>query len=118
MWQGMRVQPTLPAIWRESLRASVEGIGAPGKSSDSADPGAQRRDPDAPARKTRPRLQVELVCQDGTKAHDPFRDAPRLNPAFVTQLLGQVMAGAERPAPRRSYGTNATGAALMFDARA
>ncbi len=38
------------------------------------------------------RLQVELVCQDGTQGHDPFWDAPRLMPSFVAQVLGQAMA--------------------------
>ena len=41
--------------------------------------------------KSAPRLQVELVCQDETRGHDPFWDAPRLLPAFVAQVMGQVM---------------------------
>ena len=113
----MRVQPTPPAIWRESLKASVDGIGAPGKSSNSAGPGDERRDAAPHPRKTRPRLQVELVCQDGTKTHDPFRDGPRLSSAFVSQLLGQVMANGERPVPRRAYGASTASAALLFDTR-
>jgi hypothetical protein len=42
-----------------------------------------------------PPLQVELVSRDDTDGFDPFWDAPRLVPAFVAQLLGQVM-----PEPR------------------
>lgn len=41
--------------------------------------------------KSPPRLQVELVCQDETPGYDPFWDAPRLLPTFVTQVMGQVM---------------------------
>jgi hypothetical protein len=114
---GMRVSTNLPALWRESLKASVDGIDAPGKSSDSACLGKDTREPPRDARRMRPRLQVELVCQDGTKAHDPFWDGPRLSSAFVTQLLGQVIAGERNTAPRRVYGTNAASEALLFDAR-
>jgi hypothetical protein len=113
----MRVSTNLPAIWRESLKASAEGIGAPGKSSDSACLGKDAREPPHDARRMRPRLQVELVCQDGTKAHDPFWDGPRLSPAFVTQVLGQMMAGERNTAPRRVYGENGISAALLFDTR-
>jgi hypothetical protein len=62
--------------------------------------------PDAPPprHKDTPRLQVELVCQDGTDGFDPFRDAPKLRPAFVAQLLGQVMApGHVRPSAHSAY---------------
>jgi len=113
----MRVQTTLPVLWRESLKACANGIGAPGKSSDSASLGKDTHTPPRDARRQRPPLQVELVCQDDTKARDPFWDSPRLSPAFVTQLLGQVMAGERNIAPRRVYGTSETGAAAIFDAR-
>jgi hypothetical protein len=117
MRAGMRVSTNLPAIWRESLKASADGIGAPAKPSDSACLGKDTREPPRDARRTRPHLQVELVCQDGTKAHDPFWDGPRLSPGFVTQLLGQMMAGEHNTTPRRVYGTNQTSEALLFDAR-
>ena len=35
-------------------------------------------------------MQVELVCQDETRGQDPFWDAPRLLPTFVTQVMGQA----------------------------
>ena len=35
-------------------------------------------------------IQVELVCQDETPRFDPFWDGPRLLPAFVAQLMGQM----------------------------
>ena len=113
----MRVSTTLPAIWRESLRASVEGVTASEKSNESATSSSDGHNAPRDARKPRPRLQVELVCQTDTKAHDPFWDAPRLSPAFVTQLLGQVMAGERNIAPRRVYGENGASDALVFDAR-
>lgn len=114
----MRVSTNLPAVWRESLRASVEGVNASGKSSESATSGSDRRDTPRDARKERPHLRVELVCQTDTKAHDPFWDGPRLSPAFVTQLLGQVMAPERNIAPRRVYGENDANEAVIFDARA
>jgi hypothetical protein len=113
----MRVQPTLPAIWRESLRASVEGVAASAKPSESACSGDHGHDRPRDTHRKTPRLTVELVCQGETKTHDPFRDSPRLNPAFVTQLLGQAMIDAERPAPRLVYGEAASRDALVFDAR-
>lgn len=113
----MRVQPTPPAIWRESLKASVDGIAALGKSSNSAGPGDERHDETPRGGKARAPLRVELVCQDGTKPHDPFRDAPRLSSAFVSQLLGQVMAHAERPLPRNAYGAVLASTAPLFDTR-
>jgi hypothetical protein len=54
--------------------------------------------------RTSPRLQVELVCQDETAGFDPFRNAPKLRPAFVAQLLGQVMAQAQTdPSAQAAY---------------
>ena len=114
----MRVQTLPPAIWRESLKASASGIHAPGKSSNSAHLGDEERRPDRQARKERPKLQVELVCQEGTKAHDPFWDGPRLKPAFVTQLLGQMTVRRRTGAsPSRAYGESQASAALLLDAR-
>lgn len=58
------------------------------------------------------------MCQGGTKTDDPFRDGPRLVPAFVTQLLGQMMTGEQRRAPRPAYGAAAAKTALLLDTRA
>jgi hypothetical protein len=113
----MRVQPTLPVSSRGSRPVSVAALAAPEKTGNSALSGRERRGtPRAPHREA-PRLQIELVCQGRTKTHDPFRDAPRLSPAFVTQLLGQAMAGEGRAAPRLVYGAAGPKAALLFDAR-
>lgn len=79
--------------------------------------GQQEREAAPDSRREAPRLTVELVCQDGTKPHDPFRDAPRLVPAFVTQVLAQAMTHGERPGPRLVYGAAPVMAALLLDAR-
>ena len=54
------------------------------------------------------------MCQGETKTVDPFRDAPRLTPAFVTQLLGQLMT----PERHRLVRTSAYGAAAARDGAA
>jgi hypothetical protein len=113
----MRVQTSLPAVWRESLRASVEGIAASAKANESAMSGDDGRGFARDTHRKTPRRTIEHVCQSETRAHDPFRDAPRLVPAFVTQLLGQAMGDAERPAPRLVYGETESRRALVFDAR-
>lgn len=41
--------------------------------------------------KNPPRIQVELVSHPGTEAFDPNWDGPRLLPAFVAQVMGQVI---------------------------
>jgi hypothetical protein len=62
------------------------------------------------------RLQVELVCQDDTKAFDPFWDGPRLQPSFVTQLLGQVMPGRETMKnSAQAYGAAPVRSTGLFD---
>ena len=61
------------------------------KTSASSSLGSRPKDLNGGREKSVPRLQVELVCQDETRGHDPFWDAPRLLPVFVTQVMGQVM---------------------------
>lgn len=92
------------------IKAS-EAVRAASNTSDSAQLGQQHHDAPRERSRARPRLQVELVCQGDTKAADPFRDAPRLTPAFVTQLLGQVMT----PERHRLVRTIAYGAASTKD---
>ena len=62
--------------------------------------------PHAEAKKP-PRIQVELVCHDGTDGFDPKWDGPRLLPAFVAQVMGQVMDQERRThvALETAYGT-------------
>ena len=103
--------------WRGNRPVSVTAVAACEKPSNSGTSGQGAQQTPQDARQEGARLTVELVCQDGTKAHDPFRDAPRLVPAFVTQLLGQVLADATRPMPRLVYGTAPVSAALLLDTR-
>jgi hypothetical protein len=91
-------------------------VRAPGKAAFHADsrPGGRAdREPDTRAE---PQLTVRLVCQDGTHGHDPIWDAPRLVPAFVAQLLGQMMPSAGRTAPR-AYGAGREAAVPLLDLR-
>jgi hypothetical protein len=68
-----------------TLRRAIEKTSASSAlSRDQAEPDTSRRNPAPP-------LRVELVSRDETRGFDPFWDAPRLVPAFVTQLLGQAM---------------------------
>jgi hypothetical protein len=62
-------------------------------------------------------LRVELVSRDDTSRFDPFWDAPRLLPTFVTQLLGQVMVQPrEKVSVEAAYGrAGAPRTALLLD---
>ncbi len=78
--------------------------------------GAQQQDNAHHQSKMPPRLQVELVCQDETTGRDPIRDAPRLVPTFVAQLLGQVMPDRrELVCVETAYGRAAPRQALLLD---
>lgn len=76
-----------------SLRSGVKLLAASPraceKSSASSTLGQQPQNHEGEEQKTAP-IQVELVCQDETPAFDPFWDGPRLLPAFVAQLMGQM----------------------------
>jgi hypothetical protein len=113
----MRALTSIDAVWRGSPRASCAPARANANGSKSGASGTGDGDPSRDPPKRPLRLQVELVSQEGTKAHDPFRDAPRLIPAFVTQLLGQAMAGGRVSAPRGAYGAADIKAALLLDTR-
>jgi hypothetical protein len=69
----------------------------------------ERPDTSAARRESRSRLQFERVCQDGTARFDPIQDAPRLRPAFVAQLLGQVMAASSADRSVQAAYRRATG---------
>jgi hypothetical protein len=68
-----------------------------------------QREPDdaAPRRPQTPaHLVVELVSQDETARFDPVWDGPRLVPAFVAQLMGQIMPERRSAAPlETAYGS-------------
>jgi hypothetical protein len=80
----------------------------------------KREDAGTPQKRYRPAppLQAGPVCQPGTAAFDPFRDAPKLRPAFVAQVLGQVMAaGRANPSTPSAYGRAAGAGGRLIDKR-
>jgi hypothetical protein len=87
----MRVSPNPEAARSSGVKPAGHLPRAIEKS--SAASALHRQPPHAqdPEQKTPPRIQVELVCQDGTEAFDPKWDGPRLLPTFVAQVMGQVM---------------------------
>ena len=112
----MRVNPFLDARLHGGKKTSAVSARRIEKSSASSGLGAQHHGDGHAQAKTPPRLQVELVCQDDTARLDPFRDAPRLVPTFVTQLLGQVMPERrESVSVETAYGKAAPRQALVFD---
>jgi hypothetical protein len=113
----MRVNTSLDGMVRGGVKASAVLPRAIEKSSPSSRLGQEQADFTPPRAKSRPPLQVELVCQHETVRFDPFWDAPRLVPAFVAQLLGQVMTGGrEIPAcARTAYGAAMPRPALVLE---
>jgi len=77
-----------------NLRSGIKLLAAPPhaceKSSGSSTLDQQKQDFDADQQNSAVSLQVELLCQDETPRFDPFWDGPRLLPAFVAQLMGQM----------------------------
>ena len=63
------------------------------------------------------RIEVELVCQAETPRFDPYWDGPRLKPAFVAQLMGQVMPRGLLHAPALAYEPQAAPCAVLFDTK-
>ena len=112
----MRVTPFLDARLHGGPKTSVVSPRRIEKSSAASGLGAQHQNDHQSQPRNVPRLQVELVCQDDTARPDPFRDAPRLVPTFVTQLLGQVMPDVrESVSVETAYGRAAPRQALFFD---
>jgi hypothetical protein len=112
----MRVNPFLDARLHGGPKTFAIQPRRIEKSSASSGLGAQHQGDGHSQSQTPPRLQVELVYQDDTARTDPFRDAPRLVPTFVTQLLGQVMPERrESVSVETAYGKAAPRQALVFD---
>jgi hypothetical protein len=91
MLPGMRMTVVNPNTLARGTGTAIAPVRPGGKASDFGAFADGRGTVPEEMPRRRPRLQVELVCQEGTRKHDPFWDAPRLLPAFVTQLLGQVL---------------------------
>ncbi len=113
----MRVTGPFDIVVRGGLKASAQQPRAVEKASGSSALGRERQNLGGQDRdKSPPRLQVELVCQDETRGHDPFWDAPRLLPTFVTQVMGQVMPERrESVSVETAYGSAAPRKALLLD---
>jgi hypothetical protein len=112
----MRVNSTTDARLNGGVKTFASHARRIEKTSASSGLGTQQQeDPHKPS-KSAPRLQVELVCQDETERFDPFRDAPRLVPAFVAQVLGQAMPERrENVTVETAYGKCAPRQALLLD---
>ena len=87
----MRVNPNPEQIVRSSVKGAVALTRAIEKSSAASALHHQPPQAHQGEQKNPPRIQVELVCQDGTETFDPKWDGPRLLPTFVAQVMGQVM---------------------------
>lgn len=112
----MQVNGPFDSIARGGLRPAAALARSVEKSSASSDLGTHQQDTAKNPGKLPPRLQVELVCQDETVRFDPFWDGPRLKPAFVAQLLGQVMPDAHKSmAAQTVYGAAVPRAARLVD---
>jgi hypothetical protein len=61
------------------------------KSSASSALGQQPQNFNADGRPIAAPMRIELVCQEETPRFDPFWDGPKLQPAFVAQVMGQMM---------------------------
>jgi hypothetical protein len=114
----MRVNPFLDARFSGGSKPFAAQPRRGEKISAASGLGAQHRDAPDARPQTVPRLQVELVYQDDTAGRDPLRDAPRLVPTFVAQLLGQVMPELrEKVSVETAYGRCAPRQALIVDRR-
>jgi hypothetical protein len=87
----MRVTVPLHTGVRESQKTLAASPRAIEKTSASSALGREQQGRDDTREKAAVPLQVELVYRDDTPRFDPFWDAPRLLPTFVTQVLGQAM---------------------------
>lgn len=112
----MRVTGPFEIAVRGGPKASGADARRVEKASASSGLGNGAKDLNGKQEKRVPRLQVELVCQDDTRSHDPYWDAPRLLPTFVTQVMAQAFP--ERRAEtsvETAYGRAAPRMALLLD---
>lgn len=93
-----------------SIPASPKSSAVPARAVEKSSPASLlHREPHGTASRqpqTPPHLVVELVSHDETARFDPLWDGPRLIPAFVAQLMGQVMPERRSAAPlETAYGS-------------
>jgi hypothetical protein len=114
----MRVIRSFNTSAQTGSKASALALRAIEKASASSALRREKPGTGAHQEKSAPRLTVELVCQDETQRFDPFWDAPRLMPAFVAQVLGQVMPAARASVPAATaYNTACPRKALLLDCK-
>lgn len=115
----MRVSSNTDIVLRGLARNAVTPACRIEKSCPASPLHQEPRQPPQTGKKPLPRIQVELVSQGGTSAFDPSWDGPRLRPAFVAQVMGQLMP--ERRASvalETAYGSARVGRmALLLDRR-
>jgi hypothetical protein len=113
----MRMPGPLDATVRTGIKALAALPRAVEKSSASSALGHERQRFNQDGEKATPCQQVELVCQDKTLGYDPFWYAPNLMPAFVAQMMGQVMPERRDTSVsvQTAYGSAAPRKALLFD---
>ena len=114
---AMNALTSLAPHGKGSFKASAERARMAGNASNSAQFRKDDGDGQQQTPRPRPRLRAELLSQVETKRHDPFWDGPRLTPAFVTQLLGQVMQQEQNRLVRTAYGNAEEKSARLFDKR-
>jgi len=86
----MRVTGPFDINLRSGIKTLAVGARACEKSSGSSTLGQQPQDFNADEQQPALPVRLELLCQDETPRFDPFWDGPRLLPAFVAQLMGQM----------------------------
>jgi hypothetical protein len=113
----MNALTPLASHGKAGFKASRETARAIGKASDSAHLRQEHQDAQRHSARPHGKWAVETLSQGETKRHDPFWDGPRLTPAFVTQLLGQVMEQERNRLVRTAYGIPAEKSARLLDTR-
>lgn len=115
--RAMRVDSPLNATAAGSLRASALEVCRGEKSSLSSQLGQQPRDGRQPQPEKAPSIPAQTMSRNGTTAFDPLWDRPRLVPAFVTQVLGQMMPHNSEPeiTVETAYGIAAPRRSLLVD---
>jgi hypothetical protein len=111
----MRALTSIETVWRGDFKSSPANSRLLEKTRKSGASSQDNKRPSQESPRRTPRLQVELVCQSETQTHDPFRDAPRLTPGFVTQILGQAMTPERARLVRTAYGKPGAYTAGLLD---
>jgi hypothetical protein len=102
---------------RGAFKASPDAVRASGKTSGDKDLGAAPREFTKTSPHTPPRLNGAAVSHGGTGSFDPFWDGPRLVPAFVAQLLGQMTPEPGAPSACAAYSVPEPRMARLLDRR-